>query len=232
MYLSLYADGFQKFAFFVLCQCRKDEARVDLADAEAFGHQRTVLVGKVGICGSETVRVWSVNEKQGFGFAQDEVVAFVVFGNQPFESRQVVIKFRPQTFEYGFDERVFQFAGDSRESIQRETDDLSRIAGSVMTVKLTSWRLLAVGARWAASRIRSIASCGTGRSESARFERRALQRSSTCSGEGSPLRSIGWILSGGNELWRTEPVGQTAAQCPQTMQESILRRPIGSPGLA
>lgn len=98
MYLSLYADGFQKFAFFVLCQCRKDEARVDLADAEAFGHQRTVLVGKVGICGSETVRVWSVNEKQGFGFAQDEVVAFVVFGNQPFESRQVVIKFRPQTF--------------------------------------------------------------------------------------------------------------------------------------
>lgn len=92
--------------------------------------------------------------------------------------------------------------------------------------------LLAVGARWAASRIRSIASCGTGRSESARFERRALQRSSTCSGEGSPLRSIGWILSGENELWRTEPVGQTAAQCPQTMQESILRRPIGSPGLA
>ena len=109
---------------------------------------------------------------------------------------------------------------------------LSRIAGSVMTVKLTSWRLLAVGARWAASRIRSIASCGTGRSESARFERRALQRSSTCSGEGSPLRSIGWILSGGNELWRTEPVGQTAAQCPQTMQESILRRPIAGFGLS
>ena len=152
-----------------------------------------------------------MNEKQGFGFAQDEVVAFVVFGNQPFESRQVVIKFRPQTFEYGFDERAIPAKVSS---VKRMI--LSRIAGSVMTVKLTSWRLLAVGARWAASRIRSIASCGTGRSESARFERRALQRSSTCSGEGSPLRSIGWILSGENELWRTEPVGQTAAQCAQT----------------
>ena len=178
---------FKNLHFFVLCQCRKDEARVDLADAEAFGHQRTVLVGKVGICGSETVRVWSVNEKQGFGFAQDEVVAFVVFGNQPFESRQVVIKFRPQTFEYGFDERVFHFAGDSAKVSSVKRMILSRIAGSVMTVKLTSWRLLAVGARWAASRIRSIASCGTGRSESARFERRALQREQHLFGRGQPV---------------------------------------------
>ena len=106
------------------------------------------------------------------------------------------------------------------------------VSGSVTSVNATCCRLLAVGARWAASTIIPSARSGTGNDVNARFERRERHSASICSGEGSPPRSTGCTFPSGKSPCRTEPVGQAATQCPQTMQVFGCCTPTGRFGAA
>lgn len=126
-----------------------------------------------------------MDKNQCCGVAQDRVVAGEMVAFEPFEDRHIAVKARQQRFQYRFEQRFWSLARTLSKVRMVKSLTSSSFFGSVTTVNDTDCELLAVGARCAASRIRPSFSGGTGLDVIARFDRRALHNSRTCSGVGS-----------------------------------------------
>lgn len=65
--------------FLILPHGGQHEAHIYLAHPERFGHQRSVLVGEVGIFGAEPALFRRMDQQHGRRTPQDTVVALGIF---------------------------------------------------------------------------------------------------------------------------------------------------------
>ena len=136
--------------------------------------------------------------------AQNQIAPLAVLADQPVKVRQVPVSSADKNFQQRLQQRILEVlrTTEAKVSTVKAVMRLS-VSGSVTSVNATCCRLLAVGARWAASTIIPSARSGTGDDVNARFERRERHSASICSGEGSPPRSTGCTFSSGNSPCRT-----------------------------
>ncbi len=114
-----------------VAQGHVDEARIELADAHAFGHERGVLVRKVRVDGSEGVVARRVDQQQRRGAPQDAVRAVLLVGApHAVERRQVAVGAGHDAAQPRPHERMAQLAGDRGEGVERVAGDQPQLCGA------------------------------------------------------------------------------------------------------